>query len=205
MTSPDWISLECTPTTLVRLLPDLAGGLTLQLLTATEQAGQTFVLPVKAAESFKQWVLDAFFPSIRMQEWEKGYANGRHDALRERREIVKEGIATTDFDAMAALLHESGYGVFSPPLTAEDAPVLRSMLKQLERNPPAPCPAPTVLEACLKADMATQGLGMSSIIRQILGELGIPPQAPYTEHAAALANRYPERWPDTTKAVSHAD
>lgn len=40
----DWISLEYTPTTLVRLLPDLAGGLTLQLLTATEQAGQTFAL-----------------------------------------------------------------------------------------------------------------------------------------------------------------
>lgn len=62
MTSPDWIPLDETLTTMHRLRPHQDGGLTLQFLTATEAPGATVVLPVKAAKAFINWVLDAHEP-----------------------------------------------------------------------------------------------------------------------------------------------
>lgn len=63
---------------------------------------------------------------------------------------------------------------------------------------PTPCPEETVLEHCLAADIARQGVAVESEIRALLAKHAIEPHLAYVAMARVLAQCEPERWPDTT-------
>lgn len=208
MTHGDWLTLECTSTTAVMLLPDPAGGMTLQFLTATEQPGNTFVLTVNAAQDLIAWILETHEPTNE-ELMDLCRLRGLCPATSPSQQ------APLPLDEMATILSASGWLVRETTLDEAtwqtigrkegyQMPVLSlAPLPHVTNGAAVPLDTSelTVLDFCAQADTTRQGVAVFPEIRAILGELGIPPTARYSDHASELARRYPSRWPDMTQEV----
>jgi hypothetical protein len=234
MKSPGWIILEDTVTTLTRILPDPAGGMTLQRLSDDgSNAQRRFVLTVNAMQALRAWI-------------------------REEEPARPVAVAAMTLDEMATILSASGYLVREGRLSEEEwrnigytegylrgfaAPSpseQNGAIGSLQSLAPLPVPAigealnhvlsgiqvgeevehtlqspaweedahgftlplnPTVLQHCLAADEARQGVAVPAEVTELLERARIPMHGLWTDHAIEVARLWPERWPDVRESV----